>query len=178
MSQSVQIFSLPTGLAPIGIDVIGNRGPAREDRRVFVVVANSEEDSVSIFEILSTLLVQPRGKIEGIPRPYGVSSCTGGRAVITSPTQNRITIIQLPEATILGTLQVGARPYSVGCFTMEARRIAAVSNFGDSTLTLVKPGMCPAAPDGAAFRYFKPLPARNSSPGLPARKPIKLRWWT
>ncbi|OFW40787.1 MAG: hypothetical protein A3J28_18805 [Acidobacteria bacterium RIFCSPLOWO2_12_FULL_60_22] len=137
MSQSIQIFSLPTGRTPMGIAIVGNLGPVREDRKVFVVVANSEEDSVSIFEILSTFLVQPRGKIEGIPRPYGVSSCGSGRAVITSPTQNRITIIQLPEATILGSLQVGARPYSVACFSMASRRTAAVSNFGDSTLTLV-----------------------------------------
>ncbi|MGH8246472.1 MAG: hypothetical protein ACREUU_08570, partial [Gammaproteobacteria bacterium] len=56
--------SAETGLRPLGIDIAfgyPNGG--------YAVVANSGEDSVSIFAVDSTL--EPMQKLRGIPSPYG-----------------------------------------------------------------------------------------------------------
>ena len=130
-------FSVPTGLRPLGVAGI-NTGSAS-----YAAVANSGDNSVSIFQLNPapqnplTLLVT----VTGIPSPYGVFECFDGTrsaVLVTSPSENSVRLISVPQGQVLGTMKTGAQPYSAVCYNSRypTRNHAVVSNLGDSTITV------------------------------------------
>ncbi len=133
--QGLRVDRLPTGLRPIGIDIaVFGTGT---DVSYVAVVANSGEDSISIFRLQFPGSVSPGATIHGIPSPYGVAACGNDKVVVTSPSRNSIYIVQLPEGPVSGPIQVGSQPYSATCFTTSLGYRGIVSNYGDSTLSLL-----------------------------------------
>ncbi len=59
--------------------------------------------------------------------------------VVTSPSHNVITVLQVPEGNVVGTVEVGPQPYSVVCYVPSSTSgpQAVVSNLGDNSLALV-----------------------------------------
>ena len=142
-SQSTAHVTVPTGSRPLGIASIGD----------YVAVANSGDDSVAIFQINSVEQTSPLTLIvtvTGIPSPYGVFGCgyddtptngrQGGTVLVTSPSDNSVRVLKVPEGQILGTVSTGLQPHSAACFRGAFSSIgppltAVVSNVGESTLT-------------------------------------------
>ena len=136
--QRLRIDQLPAGLRPVGIELtfVSSGGT------VFVV-ANSGEDSLSLFRVQidsSFRSVSHLRTIRGIPSPFAVSACGSDTAVVTSPSDNSVSFVHLVQGTV-ATVQVGTQPYSALCFQDRSAPGAplrvAVSNFGDSTLSLL-----------------------------------------
>lgn len=142
MAQKLRVDSIPAGLRPLGISA-AVFGDVASGQGLYFVVANSGENSVSIYDGPRTSgLYRPplRVKVEGIPGPYGVSHCGtfDGRVLVTSPSANSIFLVRIPEGTILGSAKVGPEPYSASCRVIDNNRTAAVvSNFGDSSVSIV-----------------------------------------
>lgn len=136
--QRLRIDQLPTGLRPVGIDITF----LSSGDRVFVI-ANSGEDSVSLFRVQidsSFRSVSHLTTIRRIPAPFAVYACGSDIAVVTSPSDNSVSFVHLVQGTV-ATVRVGSQPYSAICFLDRsapgAPLRAAVSNFGDSTLSLL-----------------------------------------
>jgi uncharacterized protein (TIGR03437 family) len=131
-------------------DVLGSA------RRGFAVVANSGDNSVSIFGPLGTLnaatgtfTLTPLSLVTGVPSPYAVSTCpinSNGVAsvLVTSPSDNsvRVVVPSIQGGTFSGvgapTVQTGSQPYSVASSggLRGANGTGIVSNVGDNTLTV------------------------------------------
>jgi uncharacterized protein (TIGR03437 family) len=106
---------------------------------ILVAVANSGEDTVSLYNTAGrgtgeTKRIGLRTTIHGIAGPYGVSFC-GNRLLVTSPSDNSVSVVQIPDGNILGRVAVGSEPRSVNCLT--ANSPAVVSNVGDSSVSLI-----------------------------------------
>jgi uncharacterized protein (TIGR03437 family) len=140
--------SLPTGLQPLGIDRVATGGSiSAGNYSDIAIVANSGENSVSVFGVLTQCCIGHVGailsdqKITGIPSPYAVAGCPvpaggGAQALATSPADNSAWIVfglsNLPER-----VQVGPQPRAIACYLSAANaRIGVVSNVGDNSLTV------------------------------------------
>ena len=162
----VSITSAPTGLRPMGIAVSGV--PVTEFSTVFVrfaVVANSGDNSVSIFVLsagpMETRTLTPLSVETGIPSPYAAVAC-GGRdstVLVTSPSDNSVRVLRFAYAPIAsvaggvaGRVPTGPQPHSVACIDSN---LAVVSNVGDNSLSVINPSS---------------LTVRATIPGVPASR--------
>ncbi len=127
--------SLPVGLTPLGVDY--NAG--------FALVANSGDNSVSVVRISGgngPKTIRTEATIQGIPAPYAVASCRGATPsmLVTSPSDNSITVFPLGLEANQRTIKVGTQPYSAACYgsgTAGKLGTAVVSNGGDNSLSVV-----------------------------------------
>ena len=142
-AQSVRLDAIPTGLGPVGLAVRGLSSPIitpTGTERAFVFVANSRDDSVSIFSLkgdpAGTILatMQLKKTVRGIPAPYAVSVCGLETVLVTSPLDNSVTLVQVPDGQVLGRVRVGPLPYSAVCY---GNFRGVVSNAGDNTLSII-----------------------------------------
>ncbi len=129
VGQAIAIDSYPTGMKPLGIG--GATGGT-------VVVANSGDDSISIFRLLYDSKTQISSlqfikTVQGIPGPYAVKGCGGPQVLVVSPADNSVRVIQVPEGALVATIHVGREPRAVACYA----GFVVVSNVGDSTLTIL-----------------------------------------
>jgi uncharacterized protein (TIGR03437 family) len=140
-AQSLTVWTVPVGVAPLGIDVTTNSVTGS-----YAVVANSGDNSVSVLQISRSVTagafvvsVTPVAVVKPIASPYAVAACvhSGDYAVVTSPNDNSVSIIQIPQGQILATLKVGSHPMSVGCGFGPSGTLAVVSNYGDNTLSVI-----------------------------------------
>jgi len=142
MAQTLRVDPVPAGLRPLGISSVVSGDVITG---LYFAAANSGENSVSIFRgptsggfyhpELATI-------IQGVTAPYGISDVgrLDGRAIVTSPSTNSIYVVKIPEGTILGVVPVGPQPYSAGCTQIANQTVAVVSNYGDSSVSLVDLG--------------------------------------
>jgi uncharacterized protein (TIGR03437 family) len=139
-----------TGVRPFGVDLVGAEPGRAVTGAVSLVVANSGDDSVSIFRVsswnqyypFSLQLVATAG---GIPSAYAVAAClvtpgTGDRVLVTSPTDNSVFVVSVADGKILGKIAVGPQPRAVACFSSGGAYKGVVSNVGDDTLVVVDVG--------------------------------------
>jgi uncharacterized protein (TIGR03437 family) len=126
---------------PLGIDAIMAPG-------IFAAVANSGDNTVSIFNIGRDPASPPqaplakatlRSLVTGIASPYAaVGPCGANSFAVTSPAANSLSLIDPIKGALTGTVTVGRQPYSVGCYRDTLGKYwAAVSNYGDSSLSIV-----------------------------------------
>jgi len=129
---SFEVSSAATGVRPVGVKVLAvSKSP-------YAVVANSGENSVSVFGVSSPpYLVQT---LSGIPGPYGLAAC-GRTILVTSPADNSVSVLTFPEppsgsafapGTLVGKIKTGPQPYAVSCGDF-----GVVANLGDNTLTVI-----------------------------------------
>ncbi len=150
------VGSVPTGLQPLGIDIVYPAGGSTNQSAARAIVANSGENSVSILSLRFTSVLEITfdpimTKVTGIPSPYAVAACPRvdlkppQYVLVTSPSDNSVRVLQVPEfgapgpVTLVGTLRVGPQPHSIACWTdaVSAPRIrGVVSNVGDNSLTV------------------------------------------
>ncbi len=87
------------------------------------MVANSGDQSVSIFEVKGSTVIGdfsilPPIVVPQVPTPYAVTRCRIGdqyvddHVLVTSPSDGSVSILRVPDATILGTIHVGSLPYA------------------------------------------------------------------
>ncbi len=147
----VSLEAVTTGVRPLGVDITAAGDTSGNPR--FAAVANSGDNSVSIFELnldrrTSRAILVPRTTVQQVPSPYSVTFCrhpldrdsspvSGDRLVVTSPSDGSISVVQVPQGILLGTVKTGPKPYSVTCFSQETGSKAVVSNLGDNTLVVV-----------------------------------------
>lgn len=137
------VGSIPVGRQPLGIDI---SAPFTAER-VYVAVANSGDDSVSILALnLGTIsapaiTISTAGKVAGIPSPYAVAACPRGGFLVTSPSENTVRVLSSLGA-VMGTVEVGRQPRSVACFqdSLTRKRMGVVSNFADNSLSVFDVG--------------------------------------
>jgi hypothetical protein len=74
--QAVRLDPVPTGVEPVGIDI------SATTTDFFPVVANSGDNSVSVFRLTSLpgrnampKMLTPVVTVRGIPGPYSIASC-------------------------------------------------------------------------------------------------------
>lgn len=138
----LRVDRVPVGARPLGVEIAPlnpGSGP------VFVVVANSGDDSVAILEARfesRERKVIPVAVARDIPAPYAVSICRASttnsdRVIVTSPSKNSISVLELPSGRVRAVIQVGSRPYSAACFFTVTGPKAVISNAGDNTLSLI-----------------------------------------
>ncbi len=127
-SNPFLIEAIPVGRGPQGVAVA-----VTETIRVWAAVANSGEDSVSLFEF-SFASGLSRGVlssvVRGIPAPYSVTGCLDG-FLVTSPSANSVSLIRpaTGAGTLVATARVGPQPYSASCLV--------VSNYGDNSISVL-----------------------------------------
>jgi uncharacterized protein (TIGR03437 family) len=139
----------PTGAKPFGVDLVGADDSGIHSSYpalLSVVVANSGEDSISIFRVKlprdshDQFSLELLATVHGIPSAYTVAGCnratTGDKALITSPTDNSVTVVNAADGKLLGKLAVGPQPHAIACFNSNGVYKGAVSNAGDDTLVI------------------------------------------
>jgi len=156
-----KVQSLAAGLKPLGVAVnwTGSfAGGGFADYVVWVAVANSGDNSVSVFPNL----VSHPTVIGGIPSPYSVTSCgtgtDGGRFLVTSPSANSVSLIDARNGRLIATFPVGQQPYAADCTGYVYGQVI-VSNYGDSSLSVIS-----VWPD--SFGVTKTIPNVPGSRGL------------
>jgi len=156
-----KVQSLATGQKPLGVAVnwTGSfAGGGFADYVVWVAVANSGDNSVSVFPNL----VSHPTVIGGIPSPYSVTSCgtgtDGGRFLVTSPSANSVSLIDARNGRLIATFPVGQQPYAADCTGYVYGQVV-VSNYGDSSLSVIS-----VWPD--SFGVTKTIPNVPGSRGL------------
>ena len=78
--------------------------------------------------------------------------------LVTSPTDNSVSVIRLPDGRVLGKIPVGPQPYAVACFRDSAGILKGlVSNAGDDSLAIL---------DLDALRVDSKIPGVSGSRGL------------
>ena len=157
-AAQLRIDAVPTGLQPLGLDIIGTG---------YAVVANSGDDSVSVFALNfdsqnmgAPKTVTPVTVVRGIPSPFAVVACPTSASLtvlVSSPSDNSVRVLRIPDGTILGTVRVGSQPYSVGCSSGSTGIKGVVSNLGDNSLTLF---------DVATLNIIATIPGVPGSRGL------------
>ena len=149
LPQGLYVNSAPTGLQPLGIDVLYSTLPnGASAGYADAFVANSGENSVSTL-IIGRSTITNTGKITGIPSPYDVAACPAVRGqvnlpqqyvLVTSPSDNSVQLLQFPNEGIgtMRTLKVGPQPHSIACFVdfPTNKLVGVVSNVGDNTLVV------------------------------------------
>lgn len=169
------VASAATGLRPVGIDgftvtVTRQSPPFVSTTFSYAVVANSGENSVSVFGVgTPPSLVQT---LTGIPGPYGVAAC-GRLLLVTSPGDNSVSVLRFPDpptgstfaaGSVVGKIGTGRQPYAVACGD-----VGVVANFGDSTLTVLNTSSLtvqatvPDVPGSRALTSVVILPGTASS---------------
>jgi uncharacterized protein (TIGR03437 family) len=157
------VQTIPVGTKPVGIDqaftgeITSSSGGTSPDLRVWVPVANSGDDSISVL-LLRPVFGAPQGVpyqnvalsavIRGVPSPYGVIACglrKPGQFLVTSPSANSVSLIDAPSGAIVQTIRVGPQPYAAAC---EPGSVV-VSNYGDNSLSVV---------DVFSFTVLKTIP--------------------
>ena len=157
LPTGLEMVSFPTGLQPLGMDIayyLPTNRPLPYVSPAIAVVANSGENSVSLLNIIldaqGGIAIGPTAtKITGIPSPYAVAACPsqGYQAVplqeyvlVSSPSDNSVRVLQIPQGTVVGRVQVGPQPHSVACFqdssVSSTKLTGIVSNLGDNSLTV------------------------------------------
>ena len=147
-AQAVHLDSVPVGRAPIGVDVARFASPFSAAEGRYAVVANSGDQSVSIFElkgstIIGDFSILPPTVVPQVPTPYAVTRCRMGdqyvedHVLVTSPSDSSVSILRVPDANILGTIHVGPLPYAAVCFSDATGPTAVVSLRGDNSLALI-----------------------------------------
>jgi uncharacterized protein (TIGR03437 family) len=167
-NPALRLDSLPTGLAPLGV-AITTATEVGATHQSYVAIANSGDNSVGVLRLndggfgeFKTLT--PLASITGIPGPYAVAACgplvgNPNLVAVTSPSDNSVRVVQLPDGKILGTGRGAAQPYSAACFYDVATGGSklAVSSFGDSSLvvfdvaTFAVTATIPGVPGSRAF---------------------------
>ncbi|MSO19677.1 MAG: hypothetical protein EXQ56_04320, partial [Acidobacteria bacterium] len=157
--------AVATGLRPLGMDIFRW---CCSQLDTDVVVANSGENSVSIYRLSaseSKINFSSEQKVLGIPSPYDVAACPDtnppilpidvrmglvGTFLITSPSDNSVRVLRTPAGVIAGVIPVGPQPYSVDCFVDRLGKLyGAVSNAGDNSATIF---------EVASFRVIATIP--------------------
>jgi uncharacterized protein (TIGR03437 family) len=126
---SVQTF--PVGHQPSGLAVSGP-GPGSA-RQQYLAVANSGDNTVSIFQTQYSTGVGPTATLLQVASPYNVIPCgvvTGTGLLVTSAAST-VTLIDPVGAAPL-VINVGPQPYSASCSIG-----VFVSTFGDSALSML-----------------------------------------
>jgi len=96
---ALEVTAASTGLRPVGIGgftvtVTRESPPFISSTFSYAVVANSGDNSVSVFGVGG-----PPGLFQtltGIPGPYGVAAC-GRIFLLTSPADNSVSIVRFPD---------------------------------------------------------------------------------
>ncbi|OFV96747.1 MAG: hypothetical protein A3F68_01225 [Acidobacteria bacterium RIFCSPLOWO2_12_FULL_54_10] len=163
--------SFPTGQKPLGVDAVSF------GRTVWAVVANSGENSVSLFQLKQSpsnfnfAIVTSSTLIPGIPSPYGVIACNplsdSSLFIVTSPSANSISIVDAEAGKVTATIRVGSLPYSAAC--SEAGVI--VSNYGDNSLSVVDPNSF------TVTRTIPNVPGSRALRGVLGRESIVTNVW-
>ena len=156
-TPDVRVDGFAAGRRPFGIDLVGTAATGFADpfslpASMSVVVANSADSSVSIFAVKTSTWLPWSGYLElqttvrGIPAPYAVAGCNvgltaGDRALVTSPDDNSVSVISIPDGKILGKVTTGPQPHGVACFPSTGTVSApsyrgVVSNVGDDSLVI------------------------------------------
>jgi len=163
-NPAIRLDSVPTGLAPLGV-AIAVPASVGSFLQAYVAVANSGDNSVGVLRLSldqntpGPKALAPLASINGIPAPYAVTACGGNLVAVTSPSDNSVRVIQLPDGNILGTARSAAQPYAAVCFREAGtgKTKLAVSYFGDSSLIVFDPDMLavtatiPGVPGSRAF---------------------------
>src|SRR6266404_95412 len=141
----LNITSIPAGHNPMGVAFGGFGNP--HSPFYTVAVALADDNAVALFYVSydgSTAQVSLSSPtMIPVPKPYSVSLC-GGVFVVTSPSQNSISIVQVTdinnyynlEPKLLGTLSVGPAPYAAVCMN-DSSVTVLVSTNGDNNLVVV-----------------------------------------
>ena len=133
-APSLVVQPIPTGQRPMGVEI--------DSRFGFAAVANSGENSLSLLKIEQSAylarfaVVTSSRLISGIPSPFGVIHCdeNGTDAyVVTSPTTNSVSFVDLAKGSVTATVKVGSQPYSAACYYPNM----FVSNYGDTSVSVV-----------------------------------------
>jgi len=148
-TPDLRMDAYPTGAKPFGVDLVGADDSGIHSSYpalLSVVVANSGEDSISIFRVKlprdshDQFSLELLATVHGIPSAYAVAGCnratTGDKALITSPTDNSVTVVNAADGKLLGKLAIGHQPHAVACFESNGVYKGAVSNAGDDTLVI------------------------------------------
>ena len=173
-AQPLQITSVPTGLKPLGIAAMNSANPGLFQGMDYLVVANSGDNSVSVFSynmfaLFNSLPPTPVTVIQGIPDPHAVIRHCGDplfplasppfRFIVTSPSDNSIRVVQVSSnlSASITRIPVGQQPVSVACFQSSGKSIIAVSNYADQTVTLI---------DGASYTVTATVSGIPGNAGL------------
>lgn len=155
-TPDVRLDAYSTGARPFGVDLVGAQPIGTLlDRTtgapsLSIVVANSAEDSVSIFRVRNSrpsmwdrenqFSLELAATVRGIAAPYGVAGCNSGdgsdTALVTSPADGSLTVLSVPDGKTLGKLAVGPQPRAVACFSTGGSYKGVVSNTGDDSLVV------------------------------------------
>ncbi len=143
--RPLRIEAVPVGLRPLGVDITTLGSPQKGDYRIFGAVANSGDDSVSVFELKPDLndpqnwqeTIAPIRTLQRVPAPFAVVGCGVGQLLVTSPSANSLSLVRVPEGTLVATITVGPQPYSAACYADRDGIKAVVSNLADNSLAVV-----------------------------------------
>ena len=130
----------------------------------YAAVAISDDNSVAVFRVVpqtsttgATLI--PLGTVSGIPSPYSITGCdletSAARLVVTSPSDNSISIFDVNKLTVVAKITVGAQPFSATCFPNSS---IFVSNYGDSSISVVD---------------IRSLAVKTTIPGVPGSRALR-----
>ncbi len=153
MGQALRLDPTPVRPGPLGVDITEIRGTVGRGP-VYAAVANSADNSVSVVELKfdsdTKKNIIPVTTVAGVPGPFAVSACRisagsvsatlaglGEKVLVTSPSDNSITVLQIPQGSILAKIHTGPQPYAAGCFWDDTGPKGVVSNLGDNTLVVV-----------------------------------------
>jgi uncharacterized protein (TIGR03437 family) len=135
----LSVSELATSAQPAGVAIAAS---AQASPRAFVAVSNTAANSVSIFaEAAGGASVALQTTLQNVSGPSTVVECTGGvvsanpQFLVAQPAANSITLIN--TTAVQGTLPVGREPGAAACYLASGQPMAVVSNFGDSTLSLI-----------------------------------------
>ena len=173
-AQPLQITSVPTGLKPLGIASMNSANPGLFQGTDYLVVANSGDNSVSVFSydmfaLFQSLPPTPVTVIQGIPDPHAVIHHCGDplfplvpapfRFIVTSPSDNSVSVVQVSSnlSASITRVPVGRQPVSVACFQSNGKSVIAVSNYADQTVTLI---------DGASYTVTATVSGIPGNAGL------------
>ncbi len=138
-AQAIRMDAISTGMQPLGIGVVYLGG----NSQAYVAVANSGENSVSIFRVNRDQQDTDKPKtitllrsVMGIPSPYAVADCPFDMALVTSPMDDSVRLLRVSTGELAGTMKVGPQPYSVSCFQDQTGRKGVVSNRGNNSLVV------------------------------------------
>jgi len=150
LGQTLRVDAFPTGLRPLGVDLLSVDDSLAGS--IVVAVGNSGEDSISLFRAIyvissDSFRLELLSTVRGIPAPYGVASCVassvysvpvGNRLLVSSPSDGSVAVVRIPEGTIVGKIPVGPQPHAVACFRDNTGVLkGVVSNLGDDSLVVL-----------------------------------------
>ena len=135
---TLQVVSrVPVESRPLSVDINSSTHIA--------VVSNSGSDSLSLIDLTTRTVVGtvtdvpvlPGAVLSGAVQAVAVNSATNV-AVVASPAQNSIILVDLAEARVVDTLTVGASPVAVA--VNPVTNVAVVCNANGNSISIVKLG--------------------------------------